>query len=40
MIIDNIKKYILSILGKVHKSQNDNVTLVSNKNGLVKKLIK
>lgn len=25
MIIDNIKKYILSILGKVHKSQNDNV---------------
>lgn len=25
MIIDNIKKYILSILGKVHKPQNDNV---------------
>lgn len=25
MIIDNIKKYILSILGKVHKSPNDNV---------------
>ena len=24
-MIDNIKKYILSILGKVHKPQNDNV---------------